>query len=167
MERMEILGNTFLMVIDPLDFDIKQQKAIYPEFGFVIASESRYFRSSVVRFCEKYHEVRRGISRPTILTSIQKGLKEFDVKSFKKEREFLELVALFFDISFYTAISQDKKVYLREFTMNWGDSTAYFGYIGSRVYNNLQLIEKIRSKIERSRTEHGEGSFIEVSQIFN
>ena len=56
---METLGKSFLMVIEPSDFDLNQQKVFYSDFGFVIASESEFFRDSMVKLCQKCHEVRK------------------------------------------------------------------------------------------------------------
>ena len=50
---MENLGNTFLMVIDPYDFDMKQQKVFYSDFGFVITSQSKFFRDSMIKLCKE------------------------------------------------------------------------------------------------------------------
>ena len=164
---MEILGKTFLMVIEPLNFDIKLRKVFYPEFGFVIATESEFFRDSVAAFCKKYHKVRRSAFTPKIITSIRKRMKDFDGKLIRTERGFLELVALFFDIGYYTAVSHDKDAHLRKFSAFNGTTIQFYFYLGSRNYNSLQLLEKMEDKGENSKARHGIGSYFEVSQIFN
>lgn len=47
---MEYLGKTGVLVIEPLDFDLKLQKVFYPNFGFVFTSESEFFRNSAAKF---------------------------------------------------------------------------------------------------------------------
>ncbi len=164
---MEVLGKTFLMVIEPLDFDMKQKKVFHPEFGFVIASESEFFRDIAVKLCKKYHRIRRTSFGPKILTSIRKRMRDYNRKTFNTEREFLELVALFFDIAYYTAVSHDKDAHLRKFSVVDGATFRYFGYCGSKNYNSLQLIEKMQDKVEGSKVKHGVGSYFEVSQVFH
>ncbi len=167
MKYMEILGKSFLMVIEPLDFDIEQQKVFYPEFGFVIATESGFFRDSIAAFCKKYHNVRRSAFTPKIITSIRMRMKDFDRNSIRTERGFLELVALFFDIAYYTAVSHDKDAHVRKFSAFNDKSLNYYYYLGSRNYNSLQLLEKMEDKCEHSKIRHGIGSYFEISQVFN
>jgi len=164
---MENLGKTFLMVIDPYDFDIKQQKVFFSDFGFVLSTQSEFFRDSMIRLCEKCHSVRKRYYGPKIITSARKRMREFVNKSIKTELEFLELVALLFDIAYYTAVSHDKDAHLRKFIAIEGVTPTYFGFIGSKDYNSLDIISKIQEKIGSAKDEKGTGSCFEIYQVKN
>ncbi len=164
---MENLGKSFMMVIEPLNFDLRQQKVFYSDFGFIIVSESEFFRDSIIKLCQECHKIRQKGFGPKLITSIRKRMKEFVRKSFRTERDLLELVALLFDITYYTAVSHDKDAHLRKFTTIMGASPKYFGYFGSRDYNSLKILEKIQKKIERSEDMKGTGSYFDILQIIN
>ena len=94
-------------------------------------------------------------------------MKEICRRALKDERVFLELVALFFDIAYYTAVSHDKDAHLRKFSVFEGVNLRYFGYFGSRDYNSMKLIEKVREKIQRSEEKNRRGSYFEILQVVN
>ena len=164
---MENLGKTFLIVIDPSDFDMKQQKVFHSDFGFVIVTPSEFFRDSMIRLCKECHSVRKRNFGPKIITSARKRMREFVNRSIKIEYEFLELVALLFDIAYYTAVSHDKVAHLRKFIAIEGITPKFFGYIGSKDYGSSVIINKIQNKIENAKDEKGAGSCFEIYQITN
>lgn len=164
---MENLGKTFLMVIDPSDFDIKQQKVFHSDFGFVLVTQSEFFRDSMIRLCKKCYSVRRRNFGPKIITRARKRMKEFVNKSIKTEHEFLELVAMLFDIAYYTAVSHDKVAHLRKFVAVEGAIPKYFGFVGSKDYNSFDIISKIQEKIESTKDKNETGSCFEIYQVKN
>ncbi|KKN47366.1 hypothetical protein LCGC14_0663590 [marine sediment metagenome] len=164
---MENLGNTFLMVTDPYDFDMKQQKVFYSDFGFVITSQSEFFRDSMIKLCKECNNVRKRNFGKNIITTARKRMKKFINKQIKTERDLFELVAMLFDIVYYTAVSQDKNAHLRKFSVIEGATLKYFGYIGSKDYDMFEIINKIQEKIESSKDKNGAGSCFEVYQIKN
>ena len=112
---MENLGKSFLLVIDPPNFDMKKNQVFYQDFSFLICSESEFFRDSLEKLCEECHRIRqRGLS-PKIVTSIRKRMKNYVQKSFKSERDLLELVAMYFDLAYYTGTSRVKDTNLCKF----------------------------------------------------
>lgn len=164
---MENLEKTFLMVIEPNDFDLRQQKIFYSDFGFVISSGSEFFRDSMIKLCQECHKIRQRRFGPSILTSIRRAMKKFARTTIKTERELLELVAMFFDIGYYTAVSHDKDGHIRKFSIFDGISLRYYGYFGSRDYNSIELIEKVKEKINTSGDRKDKRSCFEIVQISN
>ena len=164
---MENLGKTFVMVIDPCDFDMKQQKVFHSDFGFVIVTPSEFFRDSMIRLCKECHSVRIRNFGPKIITRARKRMREFVNKSIKTERDFLELVAMLFDIAYYTAVSHDKVAHLRKFIAIEGATPKYFGFVGSKDYNSFDIISKIQEKIESTKDENETGSCFEIYQVKN
>ncbi|KKN07296.1 hypothetical protein LCGC14_1068510 [marine sediment metagenome] len=94
-------------------------------------------------------------------------MKEFVNKSIKTERDFLELVAMLFDIAYYTAVSHDKNAHLRKFIAIIGAIPTYFGYVGSKDYGSFVIINKIQNKIENTKDENGAGSCFEIYHVKN
>jgi len=94
-------------------------------------------------------------------------MKEFVNKSIKTERDFLELVAMLFDIAYCTAVSHDKDAHLRKFTVIEGATPKYFGYVGSKDYNSFDITGKIQEKMEGTKDENGTGSCFEIYQVKN
>ena len=164
---MENLGKTYLMVIDPHDFNMKQQKVFHSDFGFVIVTPSEFFRDSMTKLCIECHGVRKRNFSPKIITSARKRMKGFVNKSIKTEHEFLELVAMLFDIAYYTAVSHDKVAHLRKFIVIEGATPKYLGFVGSKNYNSFDIISKIQEKIESTKDENATGSCFEIYQVKN
>ncbi len=164
---MENLGKTFLMVIEPYDFDMKQQKVFHSDFGFVIVTASEFFRDSMIKLCKECHSVRKRNFGPKILTSTRKRMRDFVNKSIKTERDLLELVAMLFDIAYYTAVSHDKNAHLRKFIAIEGATPTYFGFVGSKDYNSFDIISKIQEKIGSTKDGNGTGCCFEIYQIKN
>ena len=72
---MERLGKTFLLVIDPLDFNMKENSFNYKEFGFIVGTESSWYLSSIFRFCRDYYQARSDYLKPYILDSLKEYKK--------------------------------------------------------------------------------------------
>ncbi|MHA2010239.1 MAG: hypothetical protein ACXABO_18930 [Promethearchaeota archaeon] len=164
---METLGKTFLMVIDPENFDIKQQKVLFSDFGFVLVTQSKFFRDSMIKLCMECHRIRQKNFDPEIITHVRERMRDFVGKSIRTELEFLELVSNFFDIAYYTAVSHDNDAHLRKFITVEGINPKYFGYFGSKDYSSLQIINKIQGIIESQRDENSSGTCFEIYQVKN
>lgn len=164
---MENLGSTFLMVINPPDFDIKQLKVLHSDFGFVISSQSRFFRDSIIKLCEEYHDIRKMNFGKNFITNTRNCMKKYVNKQGKTERDLFELVVLLFDISYYTAISHDKDAYLRKFSIIEGGTLKCLGYIGSQDFSTSEVIGKIQEKIKSPKYNNRTGSCFEVYQLNN
>ena len=164
---MEYLGNTGLLVIEPLEFDLKLQKVFYLNFGFVLTSESEYFRNSAAEFCLEYHKVRQWSFGPKVLTRIRKSMKEYLTKPVKTEREVLELLAMFFDIAYFTTTSRKNQVYFRKFVIIEGCEPKYYLYFGSIDFTTLEVLERIQKMAERSKMGDGPMSCFEFIQLIN
>ncbi|MHA2185279.1 MAG: hypothetical protein ACXAAI_09780 [Promethearchaeota archaeon] len=113
---MENLGKSFLIVIDPKDFDLNKEKVFSNDFSFVFSSESEFFRDSLYKLCQECYKVRRKGFGPKLITNIRKRMKAILRKNLNDERVLLELVALFFDIAYYTAVTHEKVSHFRKFS---------------------------------------------------
>lgn len=161
------MGKTTLLVIEPIDFDLRLQKVFYPNFGFVLTSESEYFRNKAVEFCQKYHAMRKKGFGPKALNGIRKSMKEYIAKRVKTEQEFLELFAIFFDIVHYTSITHNLETHLRMFYTFEELSTKYYLYIGTMDINSLYILDKIQEKSKNSKLEDKSISRFEIVQMLN
>ncbi len=164
---MEQIGKSFIIVVDPPSFNIKQNKVTYDDFGFVISSQSQFLRDKMVQLCKKCHKIRMNHFSPKILTEIRRNINELRRKKIKTDVETLQLVATFFDIAYYTAVSHDKNAHFKSFSTIVGTVIHYFLYVGSKVYNSITILEKIQQKIEISKGEGNPGSYFELISIKN
>jgi len=46
-KNLDYLGKSFLLVVDPSDFDLKTYQVFFKDFSFVISTESQFFRDSM------------------------------------------------------------------------------------------------------------------------
>lgn len=164
---MEYLGKTGILVIEPLDFDLKLQKVFYLNFGFVLTSESEYFRNNTAKFCLEYHKIRQGSFGPKVLTRIRKSMKVYLAKPVKTEREVLELLAMFFDIAYFTATSYKNQFYFRKFVTIEGCGLRYYLYFGSIDFTTLEILERIQEMAERFKMGDAPMSCFEFIQLIN
>ncbi len=161
------MGKNALLVIEPLDFDLKLQKVFYLNFGFVLTSESEYFRNKVAEFCLEYHKIRQRSFGPKVLTRVRKSIKEYLVKPVKAEREFLELLAMFFEIAYFTATSRKKQFHFRKFVIIEGCEPRYYFYLGSMDFTSLDVLERIQEMAERSKIGDAPMSCFEFIKLIN
>jgi len=164
---MENLGKTSVLVIEPKNFDLREQKVFFPDFGFVLTSESRFFRDMGEKLCMSCHEIRKKYFGPKILTEARKRMKELATKSVRAEREFLELMSIFFDIAYYTAISRDKGAHLRKFVTYDGLTPKYYLYVGSMDVTTTEVLDKLNEIISNSKPNDASKSCFEVIQLIN
>lgn len=166
-KKMEHLGKSFLLVVDPSNFDMKKNQVLYKDFGFVICTESQFFRDSMEKLCKKCHEIRQRGMSSKFITRIRKRMKRYTRTPLKSERDYLELVALYFDLAYYTATTQDKNTHLRKFTTILGLTPYYFLYIGSKPHTSFELFKKVQEKTNAGKINDGVGSFINIIQLLN
>ena len=62
---MERLGKTFLLVIEPLDFSMKENPFNCSEFGFMVGTESSWYLNNIFQFCRDYLKVRSDYLKST------------------------------------------------------------------------------------------------------
>lgn len=164
---MEFLGKTALLVIEPFDFDLRRQKVFYPNFGFVLTSESEFFRNIAVEFIQKYHTVRQKSFGPKVLTGVKKSMKAYLSRPVKTEREFLGLLAIFFDIVYYTSNTRDLETHLRRFHTFDDTSMKYYLYVGTLDITSLEILDKIQEKSESLNLNAESISSFEIVQVLN
>lgn len=164
---MEYLGKTALLVIEPSDFDLKRQKVFYLDFGFVLTSESEFFRNKAAEFCVEYHKIRQKFFGPKILTGVRKSMKEYMSKPVKTEREFLELLVIFFDIAYFNATSRKKQISFRRFIIIEGCKPRYYLYLGSMDISSLEVLERFQKIVESYKEGGTPTSCFEFIQLIN
>ena len=132
---MERLGKTFLLVIEPLDIDIKENSFNYQEFGFIIGTESSWYLGNIFKFFRDYLKVRsEHLSThgwDSFRREIQESSEQILRKYIKNIEDFLRLVGVFIDLSYYTAHSHGKTTSLIVFTMDIESQLLYYCYVGS------------------------------------
>jgi len=166
-KKMENLGRSYLLVLEPRDFDIKSGHVYYDEFGFVIGTQSQFFRDQMEKLCLECHKIRQRGMGSKIITSMRKRMKAYRQKGIKVERDLFELVALYFDLTYYTAISHDKEAHLRKFTTILGAKPMYFVYVGSENYTVMEFIEMIQQRDSKEGGPCDKASFINIMQLVN
>jgi len=164
---MEYLGDTALLVIEPLDFDLKHQNVFYPDFGFVLTSESEFFRNKAAEFCIECNKIRQKFFGPKILTGVRKSMKKYLSKPVKTEREFLELLTILFDITYFTGTSRKKQIRFRKFIIIEGHGPRYYFYLGSMDITSVEVLGRIQEMAERSKTGGAPMSCFEFIQLIN
>ncbi len=169
---MERLGKSFLLVIEPLDFNMKRNSYNYKEFGFIVGTESSWYLGSLFKFCRDYLKVRIDYLKPRMLDSlkkeIQKNIEQILRKDIKNDEDFLRLIGVFIDLSYYTAHSHGKTTHLIVFTMNIESQLLYCCYAGSNKYENPEeLSRQFFKKIKTPRQEKNDGSCFEIYQFLN
>ncbi len=169
---MERLGKTFLLVIEPLDFSLKENSFNFKEFGFIVGTESSWYLSNIFRFCRDYYQARSDYLKPNMLDSLKEEIKESQEQILKKDiknnEDFLRLLGTFVDLSCYTTHSHYKTTYLTVFTMDIESQLLYCCYVGSNKYENpAELSKQFFKKIKSPSNDKNNGSCFEIYQFLN
>ncbi len=169
---MERLGKTFLLVIEPLDFNMKENSFNCKEFGFIVGTESSWYLNNIFKFCSDYYQARRDSLRPQLLNSLKEEIKENQEqimkKDIKNDEDFLRLLGMFVDLSCYITHSHSKTTYLTVFTMDIESQLLYCCYIGSNAYENPEELSKqFFKKIKSPNNDTSYGSCFEIYQFLN
>jgi len=169
---MERLGKTFLLVIEPLDFSLKENSFNCSEFGFMVGTESSWSLNNIFQFCRGYYRTRFDYLKSNALDSLKKEIKEnlrqIINKDIKNDEDFLRLMGIFIDLSFFTAYSHDKTMYLTVFTMDIGSQLLYCCYVGSNEYKDpVELSKQFFKKIKSTSINKSDGSCFEIYQFLN
>ena len=169
---MERLGKTFLLVIEPLDFNMKENSFNCKEFGFIVGTESSWYLNNLFKFCRDFLKVRSDYLKPSMLDSFKEEIKERQEQMLKKDikndEDFLRLLGTFVDLSCYTTHSHYKTTYLTVFTMDIESQLLYCCYVGSNKYENPEELSKqFFKKIKRPSSDKSDGSCFEIYQFLN
>ena len=169
---MERLGKTFLLVIEPLDFSMKENSFNCKEFGFIVGTESSWYLNNLFRFCRDFLKVRSDYLKPKMLDSFKEEIKERQEqmleKDIKNDEDFLRLIGIFVDLSYYITHSHYKTTYLTVFTMDIESQLLYCCYVGSNKYENPEELSKqFFKKIKRPSSDKHDGSCFEIYQFLN
>jgi hypothetical protein len=169
---MERLGKTFLLVIEPLDFSLKENAFNRNEFGFMVGTESSWYLNNIFKFCRDYYRFRSDYLKSNALDSLKKEIKEslgqIIKKDIKNDEDFLRLMGIFIDLSFFTAYSHDKTTYLTVFTMDVESQLLYCCYVGSNEYKDPEELSKqFFKKIKSPSMRKNDGSCFEIYQFLD
>jgi len=121
----------------------------------------------MVQLCNWRHKIRMNSFSPKILDEINGNLNELRPKKFKNDVDTLKLVATFFDIAYYNAVSLNKSAYLKRFYSMAHNMFQFFLYIGTKAYKISTILEKVKKKIEICRKEALLGSYFEIMSLKN
>ena len=94
-------------------------------------------------------------------------MKAYFSKPVKTEREVLDLLAMFFDIAYFTATSRKNQVYFRKFVKIEGCEPRYYLYFGSIDFAIIEILERIQEMAERSKIGDASMSCFEFIQLIN
>jgi len=169
---MERLGQTSLLVIEPLDFSIKENSFSCSEFGFMVGTESSWYLENIFQFCRDYYKNRSDYLKSNALGSlkeeIKKSLEQIINKHVKNDEDLLRLIGTFVDISCYTTHSHCKTTYLTVFTMDVESQLFYCCYVGSNEYKDPEELSKqFFKKIKSTSLNKNDGSCFEIYQFFD
>ncbi len=169
---MELLGKTFLLVIEPLDFSLKENAFNCNEFGFMVGTESSWYLNNIFKFCRDCYKARGDYLKSNALGSLKKEIKEslgqIINKDIKNDEDLLRLMGIFIDLSFFTAYSHYKTTYLTVFTMDIESQLLYCCYVGSNEYKNPEELSKqFFKKIKSPSIDKNDGSCFEIYQFLN
>jgi len=165
----EILGKNFILVIEPINFDIHQKNIFFDRFGFVLATESEWFRDLIYKMCIKRIKIWQARYTPKIVSEIRNGLKKYNGINIKTEEEMFHLMGTFADIAYYTAVSHDKDAYIKCFSTFMDGKLLRYCYLGSDVISTQEVINKMFKKFQYSKTikeQPGLSCFV-MHQILN
>lgn len=169
---MERLGKTFLLVIEPLDFNVEKNLFNHQEFGFMVGTESSKYLWSLFKFCRDYLNVRSKYSKQhqmnALKVEIQKNWNNILRKPLKSVEDFVRLIGIFIDLTYYTAHCHGKITHLIVFTMDLESQVFYCCYAGSNTYEHPEELSKqFFKKIKYPYSEKNDGSCFEIYQFLN
>jgi len=163
---MEGLGKSFILVLEPLEFNIYEKKMNYYTLGFVFGTQSMWLRDQTYHLVETYLEYWQHHFTPKAIKEIRKSVSNFIASKVKREETIMRFYCGLGLLAYYTATTHDKRLAMRKFTAIEGASPTYYIYIGVNDYNVLEILDKIRQKVAHSQAGmKWKGSCFELIQV--
>ena len=163
---MERLGKSFILVLEPLEFNIYERKMNYDTLGFVFGTQSTWLRDQMYHLVTKYLEYWQQYFTPKGIKEIQDNISKFIASKVRREEVMFRFYCALGLLAYYTARTREKGLAMRKFTIIEGTNPMYYIYIGVNDYNILEIRDKIGQKIAHSETGmEWKGSCFELIQV--
>ena len=163
---MEQLGKSFILVLEPLEFNVYEKKMNYDTLGMVFGTQSTWLRDQMYHLVTKYLEFWQHHFTPKVIKEIRDTISNFIATKVKREEITMRFYCALGLLAYYIARTRDKDVALRKFTTIEGANPMYYIYIGVNNYTVLEIADKIGQKIAHSEAGMDwKGSCFELIQV--
>jgi len=163
---MERLGKSFILVLEPLEFNVYDKKMNFNTLGFVFGTQSTWLRDQTYNLVTKYLEFWQRYFTPKAIKEIRDNINNFIASKVKREEVMFRFYCALGLLAYYTARTREKALAMRKFTLIEGLNPMYYIYIGVNDYSVSEIREKIGEKIAHSEAGlEWKGSCFELIQI--
>jgi len=163
---MEQLGKSFILVIEPLEFNVYERKINYDTLGIVFGTQSNWFRDQMYLLVTKYIEFWQHHFTPKAIKEIRDNISNFITAKAKREEAIFRFYRTLGLLAYYTARTRNKDLSMRKFTFIENFNPTYYIYVGVKNYNLMEIREKIEQKIAQSEAGvEWKGSCFELIQV--
>ena len=163
---MEQLGKSFILVIEPLEFNVYEKKINYDTLGFVFGTQSMWFRDQTYHLVTKYLKFWNHHFTPKAIKEIRDCISNFITAKAKREEVIIRFYCALGLMAYYNARNRNKDLALRKFIFIENGNPTYYIYIGVNMYNTMEIREKIEQKLAHSETGmEWKGSCFELIQV--
>ncbi len=163
---MERLGKSFILVLEPLEFNVYEKKMNFNTLGFVFGTQSTWLRDQIYNLVTKYLEFWQRHFTPRAIKEIRDNINNFIASKVKREEVLFRFYCALGLLAYYTARSRDKDLAMRKFTIIEEMNPMYHIYIGVNDYNISEIRDKIGEKIAHSESGlEWKGSCFELIQV--
>jgi hypothetical protein len=157
--------DSYLLVIEPMDFDMKRNLISFREFSFIYVSPSEIERNQILKLCKEMENLRANTIRTkNFVTELRKSIKDLSRSSnIENHLEFLKIISVLFDLAFYTAISHEQNAFLYSFSQPLLNEPFYYCLCSSNRVNIVDILEKVQEKLfQKSK---GDRSFVRTNSV--
>jgi len=150
---MERLGKSFILVLEPLEFNVYEKKMNYDTLGFVFGTQSTWLRDQMYQLVTQYLEFWQHHFTPKAINEIRDNISNFIASEVRREEVMFRFYCALGLLAYYTARTRDKGLAMRKFTTIDGPNPTYtmhYIYIGVNDYSISEIRDKIGEKIAHS-----------------
>ncbi len=166
---MEQLGKSFILVLEPLEFNVDEKKMNFDTLGFVFGTQSTWLRDQMYHLVTQYLEFWQHYFTPKAINEIRDNISNFIASKVRREEVMFRFYCALGLLAYYTARTRDKSLAMRKFTTIEGPNpmyTMHYIYIGVNDYNISEIRDKIGEKIAHSEAGlEWKGSCFELIQV--
>ncbi len=163
---MKRLGKSFILVLEPLEFNVYEKKMQFDTLGFVFGTQSMWLRDQTYNLVTEYLKFWQRYFTPKAIKEIRDNINNFIVTKVKREEVMFRFYCALGLLAYYTARTRDKDLAMRKFTIIEGLNPMYYIYIGVNDYNVSEIRDKIGEKIASSEVGlDWKGSCFELIQV--
>jgi len=147
---MEQIGKSFIMVIEPLEYSIHKQKFNFETLGLVFGTQSMWFRDKTQDLVTLYLKYWQQHFSPKVMKEIQDNISNFINARVKGEEIIMRFYCALGLLAYYNAVSHDKSLVMRKFSVFDAITPAYYAYIGVNEYSVEEILIKMEQKVAHS-----------------